>query len=173
MKNQTGFTLIELVVVIVILGILAAVAVPKYIDLQKEARIATLEGMQGAMKSGTGMIYTKAIVENQTVGASTLSVGGVNIALHSGYPIGNWLGGFRYIVGLDTVNFSSSSAICDVDWCGRGNQTSIPSGVATTSPGRIGKVYPRGYSFNDQCGVYYLNHEDGRAAEVGLETDEC
>lgn len=173
MKKQLGFTLIELVVVIVILGIMAAVAVPKFIDLQKEAKIATLEGMQGAMKSGAEMIYAKAIVQNQTIGASTLSVGNTNISLHSGYPIGNWVAGIRYIVNLDAVNFSSASGKCDVEWCGRGNQSSIASGVSTTSPGRIGKVFPRGYSFNDQCGVYYLNHEDGRPAEIGIETADC
>jgi MSHA pilin protein MshA len=51
-KKQQGFTLIELVIVIVILGILAATAAPKFIDLSTDARIATLKGMQGAMSSG-------------------------------------------------------------------------------------------------------------------------
>jgi len=168
-----GFTLIELVVVIVLLGILAATAAPKFINLTKDAKIATLQGMQGAMRSGVQMIYSKAIVEDKTVGDDTLDVDGITITLHSGYPIGNWARGIRYIVNLDAVAFSSASAVCTVEWCGRGNQTSIPSGVTTTSPGRMGKVYPKGYSWNDECGVYYINHENGSEPEIGLETDDC
>lgn len=51
MKKSSGFTLIELVVVIVILGILAATAAPKFMDLQKDARISALNGLMGALKS--------------------------------------------------------------------------------------------------------------------------
>lgn len=173
MQRNQGFTLIELVVVIVILGILAATAAPKFIDITRDARIATLEGMQGAMRSGVKLIYAKAIVTNKTEGSDSITQGDATIALHSGYPVGNWALGIRYIVDLDAVNFSSASAKCNVDWCGRGNQTSIPSGITTSSPGRIGKVFPNGFSFNDECGVYYINHEDGSEPVIGLETSDC
>jgi prepilin-type N-terminal cleavage/methylation domain-containing protein len=173
LKNPHGFTLIELVIVIVILGILAATAAPKFIDLAKDSRIATLEGMRGAMQSGADLIYSKAFIQNKVEGSETLTVENINISLQSGYPVGNWMAGIRYIVNLDAVNYSSASAKCNVAWCGRGNQTSIPSGVTTVSPGRIGKVYPKGYSWNDQCGVYYINHENGTKAIIGLETADC
>lgn len=62
MKKSSGFTLIELVVVIVILGILAATAAPKFMDLQKDARISALNGLMGAMKSANSMVYSKAIL---------------------------------------------------------------------------------------------------------------
>jgi MSHA pilin protein MshA len=59
-KNaQSGFTLIELVVVIVILGILAATAMPKFVDMGTEARTASLNGLAGAIKSTVAMQYAK------------------------------------------------------------------------------------------------------------------
>ncbi|MEW6765912.1 MAG: type II secretion system protein [Pseudomonadota bacterium] len=59
-SRQQGFTLIELVIVIVILGILAAIAIPKFISLQREARIAAVDGFYNALKSGSNVVYAKA-----------------------------------------------------------------------------------------------------------------
>lgn len=56
---QQGFTLIELVVVIVILGILAATAIPKYVDLTTEARTAVIDGAAGALKSAAALQFAK------------------------------------------------------------------------------------------------------------------
>lgn len=64
MKTNNGFTLIELVVVIVILGILSVTAMPKYIDLSSDAYRASLESMAGAIKSANHMVYSKAIIHN-------------------------------------------------------------------------------------------------------------
>lgn len=57
MKQQSGFTLIELIMVIVILGILAVVAVPKFIDLKNDAAIAAVQGVAGAVSSASATNY--------------------------------------------------------------------------------------------------------------------
>lgn len=63
MKGSKGFTLIELVVVIVILGILSVTAAPRFLNLQSDARIATLQGAKGAVEGANGIVYGKAALE--------------------------------------------------------------------------------------------------------------
>lgn len=58
-RSQSGFTLIELVIVIVILGILAAVAIPKYEDMREQARTATLKGQLGSIRSAIAIQYAR------------------------------------------------------------------------------------------------------------------
>ena len=65
--SESGFTLIELVIVIVILGILAAVAIPKYEDMREQARVATLKGQLGSIRSAIAIQYAR----NALNGAAT------------------------------------------------------------------------------------------------------
>ncbi|TMQ57851.1 MAG: type II secretion system protein [Candidatus Eisenbacteria bacterium] len=58
-RSEAGFTLIELVIVIVILGILASVAIPKYEDMREQARVASLKGQLGSIRSAVSIQYAR------------------------------------------------------------------------------------------------------------------
>lgn len=65
-RSQSGFTLIELIIIIVVLGILAAVAIPKYQDITNEAKTAACKGALGSLRSGVSIYYATQIVRTGT-----------------------------------------------------------------------------------------------------------
>lgn len=86
MKQQhAGFTLIELVIVIVILGILAATALPRFSDLSGDARIAVLNGLSGSIRSAAAIARATQIAKGYASNVS-VSLDGVTVTMVSGYP---------------------------------------------------------------------------------------
>ncbi|MFQ2191589.1 prepilin-type N-terminal cleavage/methylation domain-containing protein [Aeromonas jandaei] len=87
MKKQAGFTLIELVIVIIILGILAVTAAPKFLNLQDDARYSAAQGVQAALQSSANLVYSKAALEGKEAASSATSLTGLSgVQVIYGYP---------------------------------------------------------------------------------------
>ena len=125
-SKQHGFTLIELVVVIVILGILSAFAVPKFMGMETQARISSVKALEGAVRSAAAMAHGMALATGVTNG--NIQVEGQNVAIANGYPttaalvntlnssvVGNNVPGkFNHANGVFTLYGAATAANCSV-----------------------------------------------------------
>ena len=161
-RNNGGFTLIELIVVIVILGILAVTAAPKFVDLQSDARLATLNGMKAAINSAVSLTYGKSLVlgkeKNET---GTVKINGENVDVCYGYPCAE----ATKIQGvLDIGEFKKCDANSTPagDWCYE----------EQTDTTKINIYIANGYSASSKCYVTYEQPTGvGVAPKVALPTD--
>jgi len=85
MKHQKGFTLIELIVVIVILGILAATALPRFAGLERDARFSSAKGLMGSVQSASALAHAAWLVAGSGT-ATTVTMEGITVNMVNGYP---------------------------------------------------------------------------------------
>ena len=123
MKKQGSFTLIELVVVIVILGILAVTAAPKFLNLQDDAKVSAVKGLAGGMKGAAGIVYGKAAVQgiDRAATSTVSSADGTEVTVAYGYPTANEAGIEAAVDGLpdDWTNMTTEAAFYYFrsNWC--------------------------------------------------------
>lgn len=132
--KSRGFTLIELVVVITILGILAAFAVPRFVALEGQARTASMQALEGSLRSAAALARSMAMASGNP---ATITMEGNTITLVNGYPNADTiddtladLSGFNFAVAAGTATFTRvgapTPATCSV--------TYAPPAVAGAAP---------------------------------------
>lgn len=143
MKYSKGFTLIELVVVIVILGILAATALPRFINLTGDARIAAVNGMAGGIRSAVAVVQARYMATGTLTATTVTTTDGTSVTVNAatGIPTGASAGIGAALQSTDgfTVDYTTATAVtfrpsnggsatCQVSYNGT-------SGAATVSTG--------------------------------------
>lgn len=167
MKKQSGFTLIELVIVIVILGILAVTAAPKFLNLQGDARKSVAEGAEGAIKAAAELVYSKAIIAGlDNAATGSVKADGEDITTAFGYPTADDLG---VALAVELEGTWSANAPSGAE----GTVTCEITGSGTAYPDSTCTFFYRSGDTSDKCVIGYRQPGlDTEKATTGIST-EC
>ncbi|HYA20079.1 MAG TPA: type II secretion system protein [Burkholderiales bacterium] len=133
-KQPSGFTLIELVVVIVILGILAAVALPRFISISTDARMAKMKGLAGSLSSGGSLAHAVQLVASVSSNVS-ITMEGAAVTMSNGYPTADAAGiGTAARVDTTSFNVTGSNPYTVAPDTGHSSCTVTYTAATTSSP---------------------------------------
>ena len=170
-RHCLGFTLIELIIVIVILGVLAITAAPKFLNIQADAHISAIKGAEGAINTATSLFKAKSLTSGQGF-ATVVEFEGVKGSHHQPYAASGTSGGF-------TADYSSPPEIFEaaglnaLDWSYRIFVESGSYAVVAAPKGVLNLAQPTDAQVKaTQCYFQYHWKNSGRP-EVTVLTTGC
>ncbi|MEI8622688.1 prepilin-type N-terminal cleavage/methylation domain-containing protein [Pseudoalteromonas sp. B129b] len=141
-NKQAGFTLVELIIVIVILGILAVTAAPRFLNLQGDANASTLEGLQGSIRSGMNIVNGKSII------ASDHKKDEATVTVDTGDAVDT-------VYGYPAATLAAFEAFLDVSFAPSTAPDTDDFNIDTSTAGTA-IIYPNSYESSSDCKITYV-----------------
>ncbi|MBH0039760.1 prepilin-type N-terminal cleavage/methylation domain-containing protein [Pseudoalteromonas sp. SWN166] len=156
MNKQAGFTLVELIIVIVILGILAVTAAPRFLNLQGDANASTLEGLQGSIRSGMNIVNGKSIIASDHKKATA------TVTVDTGDAVDT-------VYGYPAATQAAFEAFLDVSFAA---DDSADFNIVEIAADKKVIIFPNSYVQTDLCRIEYTEASDANAGTppVSVET---
>ncbi len=179
MKNAKGFTLIELVIVIVILGILSVTAAPRFLNLQNDAKKSVMLAVRASLQFVVDSVYYKSVIQGtDSQRAVQTDIDGVQIQTYYGYPQEIWADKLEHLM-VDDFNYLGNAyndnslfntrcvtPVCVID------QIKLADLFGNGMGGYALAFIPKGTSLRDNCAVvyYFTAYESQGYADVHVES---
>ncbi len=166
-KKQSGFTLVELVTTVTIVGVLAAVAIPRFANLNADARASVIRNTADAMRLANDSIYSKASsanILNLSSGATgaSITLGGQSITTHFGYAA-NATELYKALVANPDLAVGTADTT-DIGTDGLAYNSNYTDLTATSDAGPDGTVYHKKAQTATDCEVGYTQAESTNVA---------